>query len=555
MKRILSVVLCIVMLFALCACGEKTTATKQETASSAPASADASAAAAEVQATPDPSSTANQTQLIFSNLSAITSNADYSTFYFTVTDLDHNGRLEVISAVTESSNNYTRGVGYEVNSTFDSLSPLEFSLPEGQGLPEIVSKNADTYYDSASNSYYYIFNDNGDVNSTGHYLTIDSLCLKDGIATVTPIAYQDVSVEKGITVYTFTDGNGSTLNLTSLSDFQKQPDVKYSGFTKSQTSFNWVSLANITSSSVLDTCYATFAGQAVETAAPVSTATPVAVVTPAPVPTIQIVDVNPVITKNPTSESLYEGGSCKFVAQANAYNYMAWSLVDPNGNVYGATTTPYSQLGVDGASSPCLTLSNVPLAMNGWRARATFYGATSATTSDAYIYVSSAPVVVKTVTASPGSGSYFTDYSNIVYLYSSTGENIHYEAIKSCDTGAYASENIASGSPIYITGISGQCIYVEVYANVVGSDKTSYFSFTVDCAPAPVPTYVPGPTAARGTLGQQETMSTVPIYIDGGTYYVSLDNITPQGSDLYAGRGCTCYYYGSYDNIYSVVLD
>ena len=544
MRKIISVLLIAMLIFSLCACGQ----TAAPVATQAPAPADATPAEAAPAPAVDPSSLDAQLNLIYKDIGLLQSSADYQSFWYTITDLDHNGRLEIFAAVTEGIDSVTRGAMYEVNSTFDNLVTVDLG---GQYLPEVVVNSADTY--RVGDSYSYVYKDTSAVGSSAPYETIAALSMSNAKVTVTPLAYKEVVSDRGITLYDFTDASGNPLNIVDLNDFDNYADTVFTGALKSTTNFDWFAITDVTSVDRLKNSYAVFKGESVVTPAPAPT--PQVIYTPQP--TMYIVDTNPVITKNPTSETLTEGGSCTFIARADAYQYVAWSLVDQYGNTYGATTTPYGQLVVSGASSPQLTLSNVPLAMNGWSAYATFYGKTNATTTKAYITVNPAPVIVKTVTASPSSG-YFQQLSTYVTLYSSTGENIHYEAIKQGDSGAYDSSEIASGSGFYVTGISGQCISVEVYANVVGSDKVAYFVYTVDCEPepGPGPTPDPGYSSVRGNLGVQETMSTIPILINGIPYSVVLDVITPQGSDLYQGRGCTVYYNGSLDGgIYSVVLD
>lgn len=540
MKRFLALVLAVLMLFALCACGKKTEPAATPTA--APTAAPAEPAA------PDPSSIEGQLNLIYSSLSQLSAAAEYQSFYYTVTDFDHDDYLEVFAAVTEGNAAYTRGDMYEVSDDYTTLTKVSFSNPNGDYLPEVIVKSCDTYV--SGGVYNYIYTDTSSVGMAGHYITTQAMTKNDNTLQFTNLGYQDVEYFNGNTVYVFADKNGNLLD--DPSDFDKLAANEFPGATKTTTNFDWFTLPEVTSVARLATSYNVFAGDEV---APVSPSTPVPIITPAPTSYI-VVDV-PVVTKNPTTEYIYEGGSCDFVAYATGYQSMLWKLVDPSGNVYDATRTPYAAiLQVSGVTSPNLRLSNVPVEMNGWSAYAEFYGKTTVQSGRAMLYVSKAPVQVLTVTAAPGSGSYFTDYSNYVTLYSSNGASIHYEAIKSGDTGPYDSGTIASGQGFCVTGIEGQCITVQVYANVEPSGKTCTFTYTVDRTPAPQPTPDPQPTeqSAPGVIGQQESMNWVPITVNGVSTGCSRDFIYPQGADIVAGTPCTVYYIGSLDNITRVQL-
>ena len=543
MKKLLVFMLAALMLFSLCACGQTQSASKDTPAESA-ATAEPAPAAPEVSAAPAANSVEGQLNLIYNHLTQLHSNAEYSKFYYTITDLDHNGRLEVFAAVTEGNNAYTRGDMYEISSDYASLTQVQLGAAATDGLPEVIVRSTDTY--ASGSSYSYVYTDTSSVGAPGHYITVQALSLQNGTLESTLIGYQDVETINGYTVYTFSDANGNI--LSNPDDFPKLTENKFSGAAKSTTNFDWFSLSDVTSVSRLATSYNVFAGNAV---APVATATPAPVYTPAP--TTYIVETNPVITKNPTNENRYVGETAYFVAQATGYQSMLWKFVDPYGNIYNANRVSFAY-SVSGVDTPQLTISNVTTDMNGWSAYAEFYGKTTVTTSRATLYVTQRPVETAYVYASPSSGSYFCDLYNTVCLTSSNGQNIHYECIKSGDSGAYASGEVGNYGCISVDGIEGQYITVEVYANVVGSDNVCYFTYTVDRTPTPVPTPDPGPQCVTGTIGPIETMNSVPIIINGGTYWTTRDSIQPQGAELSQGSLCTVWYSGSYDNIISVIV-
>ena len=543
MKKFLAIALTLCMVFALCACG-------QQAAPAAPTAAPAQDQPAAPTAAPlDPSSYESQINLIYSNIGMLQSNPEYSNFFYTLADLDHNGRIEIIGAVTEGSLSYTRADFYEINASFSALEKVASNVNEGEGYPEIIAQSVDTYK-TTDGSFYYVYTDNSNAGS-GFYKAIKSLCLKNSAISVNTLGTQNVVMENGYTVYESYDKNG---NILMPDEFDSLADKEFTGAIKSKTNFDWFALSEVISADRLIESYCVFTG----TVLPSSTPAPLYT----PQPTTYIVDVVPVVTKDPTSETVYEGNSCQFVSRATAFNSMKWKLVDPYGNVFDAARSGIQGLVVSGSDSPCLTLSNVPMQLNGYSVFAEFYGKTTVQSARAKITVTKAPSPDAFVSASPNSGAYFRDLYNYVNFYSSNGAAVHVEATKQGDTGCYLSTDIPSGQSVNIEGIEGQCITVEVYANVKGSNKTAYFYYTVDRTPTPVPTPVPTPDptpvpvdqTVRGTIGHMETMNTIPVIVGGQTVYVSRDFVSNQGVDIIEGGPCELTYRGSYDNVVSLYI-
>lgn len=110
------------------------------------------------------------------------------------------------------------------------------------------------------------------------------------------------------------------------------------------------------------------------TPAPIATPTPTPGVTIVPAPTAQVV-TNTGIVKNPTGETVEEGGTAKFICYTSTSQNASWIIKAP-GNIYGvpAEKAPESFPGlqVSGQNTSTLTLSNIPLSMNGAKIQAHF---------------------------------------------------------------------------------------------------------------------------------------------------------------------------------------
>lgn len=100
----------------------------------------------------------------------------------------------------------------------------------------------------------------------------------------------------------------------------------------------------------------------------------------------------PVITKNPTGETVEAGGTAQFVARADNADSFVWRIVSADTtNTIPAKDASYyfSGLEVSGADTERLTLSNIPKSLNGWAIECKFTNAAgSSYTTGAIVRVS-----------------------------------------------------------------------------------------------------------------------------------------------------------------------
>ena len=80
-------------------------------------------------------------------------------WFYTITDLDHNGRLEVITASLQGSGLYTYADIWEVREDFSGIAECTDSLGEGEAYPDIITEAASCFHDEASGLYWYLFDD------------------------------------------------------------------------------------------------------------------------------------------------------------------------------------------------------------------------------------------------------------------------------------------------------------------------------------------------------------------------------------------------------------
>ena len=281
----------------------------------------------------------------------------YGPWHYAITDLDHNGRLEIISACTQGTGVFTTAEFRELSESFDSLVRCNDHTEEFSPYPEIVISQADCYYDSENAQYWYIFDDLTKNGYAEQYISITALSLKDGQIYARHIAhkeifYSDPEQEPKISCR---DEFGNTI---TEADFYTAAERTFAGLEKSTLSLEWT---RIDASPGEQQFTAPESGEQPLYSGPA-----------------------PVITKNPTSESLSVGGRTWFIAHADNADGITWLFVSPSGQQYGLEETLafHAGLSLEVLPEDTLAVSNVPASFNGWGIQARFDGPGGYTLSD-----------------------------------------------------------------------------------------------------------------------------------------------------------------------------
>ncbi len=97
----------------------------------------------------------------------------------------------------------------------------------------------------------------------------------------------------------------------------------------------------------------------------------------------------PVVTKNPTDETVEVGGEAVFVAKANYAMDYRWQLISPDGVRYDCADAPhdFKGLAVYGANTEQIVLENIPIELNGYRIRCIFTAGDETSSEMAHLYV------------------------------------------------------------------------------------------------------------------------------------------------------------------------
>ena len=372
MKKAISIVLMLVMVLSL----SVASFAEESSAQTAPEPKAQTAAATPVRATDE---TANaQIEYLFNNFNtfkqAESADAKWS---YAVTDLDHNGRLELLAASVQGDGRYTHVMAWEVGTDLASAAPIQVNVPEDESFPDILTDSADTFYNQVSNTWVYMFYDNIVFSADEAYYAKCAVKLADDGLSFQQLAIQHNQAAGGIVNTAYMDNSGNAITGEQYNAAGTEGPAE---LIKSSTNFEWVDAANVASQNALFNSYAVFKGMmqpSSKTAQPAQT----------PAQNGGFLT----ITKNPTNESRTVGGTAYFVANASTWTSLSWTLVSPQGGEYNADgfvkLYPYAK--VSGADSTTLTIANVSTDMNGWGAYCTFYsGGQTARTGTAYLYVS-----------------------------------------------------------------------------------------------------------------------------------------------------------------------
>ena len=321
-----------------------------------------------------PLSTAQQTQLIerYRTQWAF-SGSEASNWSYAYTDLNRNGRMEVLAVATQGTSSYTSVKCFEVNPSFTGLTEC-WVQSETEGWPEITIPSLPCYYDSRTGVCYYVCEDMTKLSATEYNYALRVFWFFDGALQLNTLASRSVVYgQNRQPSATYRDWAGNSL---SESEYVTYADRYYAALTKSTLVLSWQPGG-----------YSS--GQTNPTAAPIATPIPTPRPTAAPTPAATV-GAKVVITKNPTSESLAIGGTTWFIAHASNARAVTWQAVSPDGRIYTAAEaiSLHPGLALSGVNDDTLTIKNVPLSLNGWGFQARFDGdGNSAVSTAAYLAI------------------------------------------------------------------------------------------------------------------------------------------------------------------------
>ncbi len=238
--RSLAILFGIFMLSGLCACGSSRNGQQEE-------NADKTTAEANLEEIKDqkeegePEQIEKQLQLITDycmDLWQKDSNENKYVYFYTVTDLDHNGRLELICASVQGSGIYTYSNYFEVNEQLDGLMQCDVKSDRGGSEADVVVETVPVYYDGEEDIYHYIFSDYIRDGMTMSYENIRELSLKNGEITDKVFVYKDsIYDENGMETAEYY--NAATKEAIDREQYESMVETVFAGLEKKTAAFSW----------------------------------------------------------------------------------------------------------------------------------------------------------------------------------------------------------------------------------------------------------------------------------------------------------------------------
>ena len=346
--KLIPTILSALLILSLAGCSNSTQSAEQSTITPAET---ASPVTAEASAPPIPSTLPSmpedqQKQLILDRYEEWSYKEPWeSPWFYTFTDLDHNGRLEVTAATVQGTGIYTHAGYWEVTPDYSDIRPCEITVDEeGASYPDIIVDSAPCCFDPSTGLYYYIFEDMVRGGFSEYYTSINAICLHDRMVDLIPLAARyecyDNSEKPTAIIYYDGDGNESTKQV-----FDSAAENFSAGKETSTLSLNWTMVENPRS----DDAPSEWDGE----------------VGPAVV-----------ITKNPRSETVPLGGKTWFIAHADNAVSLTWRCVDKDGFSVSLedALAQHPGLTLEVLEDDTIAVGNIPLSFDGWGIQARFDG-------------------------------------------------------------------------------------------------------------------------------------------------------------------------------------
>ena len=290
-------------------------------------------------------------------------------WYYAVTDLDHNGRLELLAY---SQQNAISGIakGWEISPDGSGLAELK--IP--QGLPNLMTDSAETVYDRNTSTWYYIVHEYVRESDTVEYDVLNGFTLRGGTLENGTFAQRELRRENNQVTVTCYDRDKKTISEDAFFGYV---NTAFAGMQHSVTAFDWFTAQEATSlARFADSC-AVFNGDKTGAISLRGNQT-------------ALTSGFLTITKNPTNENHRPGETALFIANAGNCTGAVWSFVSPAGAVCDAAKfrSTFPNAVVTGENSTTLSIANVSADMSGWAAFCTFTGNGQTVCSTmAYLYV------------------------------------------------------------------------------------------------------------------------------------------------------------------------
>ena len=159
-----------------------------------------------------------QIDLIAANSDLWKQDVEYFQWGYTVTDLDHNDRLEIISCSVQGTGFYSYIKAYEVNEAGTGLTDIMEKMGiRTDSAPDIMVSRIPVYFDKEANRYYYIFDDMIRNGMAEYYENKRAVSLSDSVWEETMLANKTtIYTDPEHSTVTCQDADGNTISQAQL---------------------------------------------------------------------------------------------------------------------------------------------------------------------------------------------------------------------------------------------------------------------------------------------------------------------------------------------------
>ena len=189
-----------------------------------------------------PNDAEGQLKVIADNKEMWLTNEKYSTYSYAVTDLNQDGRLEIVESVCEGTGIYTYTNIYEVSGDDSSLIQYESLLDEFTSQADLITEKATVYYDKENNIYHYIFEDLAKNGAAEYYENIRDWSLQNGQIIEKFLAYRDTLYNaEGNAAITCEeqDADGNRKEITE-EEYNAIAEKRFAGMEKKTANILWI---------------------------------------------------------------------------------------------------------------------------------------------------------------------------------------------------------------------------------------------------------------------------------------------------------------------------
>jgi len=163
-----------------------------------------------------------------------------SMMLYAVTDLDQNGRLEIIYGCNMGTGMYTYAEVWQVSEDGKTLEKTD-SFEEGYSRVDFFLSQTVAYYDRENDMYYYMFTDEGRSGWMWNGTDKRALWLEDGVLYEQTLASRSCDTDEAYnTVITYYDG---LRNPITESEFDTIEERTYGAYEKLNVSILWQNVA------------------------------------------------------------------------------------------------------------------------------------------------------------------------------------------------------------------------------------------------------------------------------------------------------------------------